>query len=322
MPRTKFAVKDGITVSTDSVPAGFELIPPGAMMPYAGSSAPDGWLLCDGSTYSRTTYANLFAAISTTFGAGDGSTTFHIPNTKGRTLVGAGQGSGGGTSASSGAISGGSTLTNRALGSWYGTESVTLVADNMPAHVHGLNSHTHSASHAHTVGTNTGNSGGTSTSTTTASAGIGSPSPSGTESVSINHNHSVDHTHYSAGYHEHRLYFVTDAASGTAKARVSATGQNISNYGISEYEGSHQHSFTNGTSGDSNPYHNHGMYDHRHSSDHSHGVNSHAHTVTVDTNNLTTGGPSTSNTTDGGYTASSAVENIQPMLTVNYIIKY
>lgn len=317
MARTKFAVKDGISVSTDAVPAGFDLIPPGAMMPYAGSTAPDGWLLCDGTAYSRTTYANLFAAISTTFGSGDGSTTFNLPNTKGRTLVGAGTGAGGGSSASSGVISGGSALTARALGSWYGTESVTLIANNLPAHTHGLNSHTHGASHAHT-----GSSGNASGGTTTESAGIGSPSPSGTESTSISHDHSLDFTHYSGGNHEHKLYFVTDAASGTAKARVSAAGQTLSNYGITNYEGSHQHTFIYLTSGSSNPYHNHGMYDHRHGSDHYHGLNNHTHTVTVDTNNLTTGGPSTSNTTDGGYTASSAVENMQPMLAVNYIIKY
>jgi microcystin-dependent protein len=317
MARTKFSVKDGISVSTDSVPAGFELIPPGIMMAYAGSSAPDGWLLCDGTAYSRTTYANLFAAISTTFGSGDGSTTFNLPNTKGRTLVGAGTGDGGGSSASSGVISGGSALTARPLGSWYGRESVTLIANNLPAHTHGLNSHTHGASHDHT-----GSSGGPSGGSDTASAGIGSPSPSGTQSTSINHNHSVDLYHYAAGNHEHRLYYVTDGQSGTNKARVSASGTTLSNSGITTFEASHTHTFTNGTSGDSNPYHNHDMYDHRHSSDHYHGLGAHTHTVTVNSKALTTDGPSTSNTTDGGYSASSAVENMQPMLAVNYIIKY
>ena len=47
---------------------------------YAGTSVPSGYLLCDGSAVSRTTYANLFAAIGTTWGAGDGSTTFNVPN--------------------------------------------------------------------------------------------------------------------------------------------------------------------------------------------------------------------------------------------------
>lgn len=56
------------------------LCPVGAMMPYAGSSAPSGWLLCDGQAVSRTTYSALFTAISTTWGVGDGSTTFNVPD--------------------------------------------------------------------------------------------------------------------------------------------------------------------------------------------------------------------------------------------------
>lgn len=59
-------------------------IPPGVMSAYGGSSAPTGYLLCDGSAVSRTTYAALFAAISTTFGTGDGSTTFNVPDMRGR----------------------------------------------------------------------------------------------------------------------------------------------------------------------------------------------------------------------------------------------
>jgi microcystin-dependent protein len=50
---------------------------------------PSGWLLCDGSAVSRTTYAALFAAIGTTYGAGNGSTTFNVPDLRGRTPVGA-----------------------------------------------------------------------------------------------------------------------------------------------------------------------------------------------------------------------------------------
>ena len=65
------------------------IVPPGAVIPYAGSSAPDGWLLCDGRTVSRTTYAALFAVIGTAYGAGDGSATFTLPDFRGRTAVGA-----------------------------------------------------------------------------------------------------------------------------------------------------------------------------------------------------------------------------------------
>ena len=53
--------------------------PPGAIIDFGGASAPTGWLLCDGSAVSRTTYSALFAAIGTKWGVGDGSTTFNLP---------------------------------------------------------------------------------------------------------------------------------------------------------------------------------------------------------------------------------------------------
>lgn len=60
----------------------------GVITAFGGSSAPTGWLLCDGSAVSRSTYADLFAVVSTTYGIGDGSTTFNVPNLKGRVPVG------------------------------------------------------------------------------------------------------------------------------------------------------------------------------------------------------------------------------------------
>jgi phage-related tail fiber protein len=70
------------------------LIPPGTPLPFAGATAPTGFLLCDGAAVSRTTYAALFTAISTVYGAGDGSTTFNLPDYRGAILMGAGQGTG------------------------------------------------------------------------------------------------------------------------------------------------------------------------------------------------------------------------------------
>ena len=55
---------------------------------FAGSAAPTGYMICDGAAISRTAYAALYAAIGTTYGAGNGSTTFNIPNLKGRVVVG------------------------------------------------------------------------------------------------------------------------------------------------------------------------------------------------------------------------------------------
>ena len=83
----------------------------GMLLQYAGSTAPSKWQLCDGSAISRTTYSDLFSVIGTTYGSGNGTTTFNIPDLRGRTSIGAGTGSG---------------LTARTLGASGGAETVTL----------------------------------------------------------------------------------------------------------------------------------------------------------------------------------------------------
>jgi microcystin-dependent protein len=90
---------------------------------FAGSAAPTGWLLCDGSAVSRTGNAALFAAIGTGYGIGDGSTTFNLPDGRGRTPIGAGQGAG---------------LTNRALGAKAGEENHQLTTAELAAHAHAI----------------------------------------------------------------------------------------------------------------------------------------------------------------------------------------
>jgi microcystin-dependent protein len=63
-------------------------IPAGTVVAFAGPTVPNGWLLCDGSAVSRTTYGSLFAAIGTVSGSGDGATTFNLPDYRGRFLRG------------------------------------------------------------------------------------------------------------------------------------------------------------------------------------------------------------------------------------------
>lgn len=99
--------------------------PVGAIAIYAGASAPTGWLLCDGSAVSRTTYADLFALIGTTYGVGNGSSTFNVPDLRGRFLLG--KDNMGGTSA------------NRVnateadnLGQGSGAETHTLITNELP----------------------------------------------------------------------------------------------------------------------------------------------------------------------------------------------
>jgi microcystin-dependent protein len=110
---------------------------------YWGSIAPTGWLLCYGQPVSRTTFAALFSAIGTAFGAGDGSTTFNIPDTRGRVIGGA-DNMGGIAANRLTAASGwafGATLSAAT-----GFETHTLNANQMPTHTHAINDpgHAHS----------------------------------------------------------------------------------------------------------------------------------------------------------------------------------
>ena len=124
----------------------------GMVMPFAGTSAPTGWLLAYGQAVSRTTYADLFTAISTTYGSGDGSTTFNLPDLRGRTI--AGQDDMGGSSAN--------RLTNQSgglngdtLGATGGAETHTLTTSQMPSHSHTLGSNAKISTTFGTSGANT-----------------------------------------------------------------------------------------------------------------------------------------------------------------------
>lgn len=83
----------GITINTGwldlATASGAEAaIPTGTLTAFAGVTAPAGWLVCDGSAISRSTYSDLFGVIGTSYGAGDGSTTFNLPDLRGRVVVG------------------------------------------------------------------------------------------------------------------------------------------------------------------------------------------------------------------------------------------
>lgn len=97
--------------------------PAGIVMPFAGLVAPEGWLLCDGSAVSRNDYADLFAAIGTVYGAGDGSSTFNVPDLSGRVIIGVSE--------------------SHILGSTGGEATHVLTDSELPAHVHEVPQHGH-----------------------------------------------------------------------------------------------------------------------------------------------------------------------------------
>jgi phage-related tail fiber protein len=86
---TNRVIQDGTVNYEDLAPAALRILnPPGAVMSFAMSAAPDGWLPCNGAAISRTAYAPLFSAIRTTFGIGDGANTFNLPDLRGEFIRG------------------------------------------------------------------------------------------------------------------------------------------------------------------------------------------------------------------------------------------
>lgn len=114
--------QDGATGATGptGAPGRDSALPIGSIFAFAGATGPAGYMLCDGTELSRTVYATLFEAIGTTYGAGDGTTTFNIPNIQGRVVVGR-----------DGAQSEFSTI-----GQLGGEKTHTLTEAEMPAHGH------------------------------------------------------------------------------------------------------------------------------------------------------------------------------------------
>ena len=113
------------------------LIPTGTILAFGAETLPSEysnyWLLCDGRAVSRTTYSRLFAVIGTSFGSGNGSTTFNLPDLRGR--VPAGLDDIGGTAANR-LTTAGSGINGRLIGAAGGTQNVTLNQNQIPSHRH------------------------------------------------------------------------------------------------------------------------------------------------------------------------------------------
>lgn len=182
-------------VSTAQAAAIDALAPPGCIQMYAAATAPTGWLLCDGAAVSRATFADLFALIGTTYGAGNGSTTFNVPNFKSRMPFGLDS----------------AQTENNALGEVGGARDVTLLATQS-----GIRAHTHFA------GTLATASDGAHTHNYTRTQANGSFSANG-----VNHTAVANDTFAttSAGAHTHDI--TGDTAANSA-ANASASHENMS----------------------------------------------------------------------------------------------
>lgn len=190
-------------------------VPIGGLVPWSGAAAPNAnWLIANGAAVSRTTYSALFAVCGTTYGTGDGSTTFNLPSLTNRVPVGSGgtytRGQTGGAATVALSTAELASHTHSFSGSLSGS------ASSAGDHSHSLSGSVGSAgSHSHSVGNQGGRSdllagGGT----TAATSGGGSTGSDG------DHGHSLSGTANSTGSHTHGL---SGTASGTTGGQGSGT---------------------------------------------------------------------------------------------------
>ncbi|WP_316235072.1 MULTISPECIES: phage tail protein [unclassified Bradyrhizobium] len=184
-------------------------VPIGALIDFAGTTAPAGFMACNGQAVSRTTYAELYAAIGTTWGAGDGSTTFNLPDLRDRYRRHAGGSRGGAV----GTLQDPDVLPH--------THAVSGTTDNEnQAHTHGFSGTTggmnQNATHAHSeTGFSPGSSGG----------GVGGGGAFGyatsttTGAANIDHNHSFSGTTGGENQNHQHHFSTTSGSFGTSETR-------------------------------------------------------------------------------------------------------
>jgi microcystin-dependent protein len=212
---------NGTTNTTGVYQNGSLLVPPGCLMPYAAGSAPGGWLLCDGSSYSRTTYSALFDVIGTQYGADDGS-TFKVPDLRSRFVIGR--------------DSGDSSFNT--LGETGGSKTATLTTTELPSHSH-TGTTASNGSHTHT---------GTTDSDGTHSHGINDPghshSLSPDESVSSGVGSIVANRDQGTG---------TLTGSSFTGILINSAGAHTHGF-TTDSGGAHDHTFTTNSTGSGNAF--------------------------------------------------------------------
>jgi microcystin-dependent protein len=146
------------TAYSNAVSYANQVLPSGSITAFAGNTAPNSWFECDGSAKSRSTYSTLFAVIGTLYGAGDGSTTFNLPDLRGEFIRGWDHGRGVDSGRTLGSFQDESfkAHTHSGTTSSAGSHTHTATADVQGNHAHGVNDpgHAHSVSdpgHAHSI---------------------------------------------------------------------------------------------------------------------------------------------------------------------------
>ncbi|CAK0779044.1 putative Tail fiber protein [Gammaproteobacteria bacterium] len=274
------------------------ILPAGLIAPYGGAAAPDGWLLCDGTAVSRSTYAALFTAISTTYGVGNGSTTFNLPDLRGRFPLGkAAAGTGSTLGGTGGALDHTHTGPSHSHTLSSHTHDMSSHTHTLSAHTHTMKNHTHSLnSHVHAVG---------------------------------GHYHELGHggtlAVASGGSHTHDMKYLTQTAqtgAGASYRQMTASSSPDGTVAVSS-DGAHTHTLSGsiglaaGSDGDA-AFNTAGAAGSTGSpSDNTSDGPSTANTSAPSTAN--TAGPSTANTGSDGTAATGS--NNAPYQVVNYIIK-
>ena len=231
-------------------------VPVGTVLPYAAAVVPSGWLLCDGSEQSRATYPRLFGLLGTTHGAGNGTTTFNLPNLAGRFPLGSGSGAG---------------LTPRTVAAKGGEEKHTLTIAELPVHDHGAVTGATTATGTISSVTETGTVGAT-----TDTGTVGSVSVTGTIGTEQAHRHGAGAL--TANMQDGFITMARASTGGVSASRFSYentagagaitsdyTGPNPLMGGLTDVPNvAHTHSFTS-------PLHSHALT-----------MNAHAHTLVMD----------------------------------------
>lgn len=230
---TSAKIADGTIVLSDLAAALQEfLVPTGSINAWATNTAPTGWQLCDGTAVSRTTFSALFAVIGTTYGSGNGSTTFNLPNLKGRVLVGRDA----------------AQTEFDTLGETGGAKTHTLATTEIPSHQHNVSAYGHGVNQSNALGTH-------------------DHSFSGTVSTGGGHSHNISIT--DPGHYHQVTYINRQRGTGSTGTDTPVNWAGVPNYDTSsnttgitasaDSQGSHNHTFSGTTAASANLSHGHSV---------------------------------------------------------------